>query len=63
MELQRNKQTPTSLHQQMIENESMYQQALHNDEPFRVLKGFKNIIKELKAKLELNPLDKITFFY
>lgn len=53
MQLQTKKQVPASLHRQMIDNERLYQEALHKDEPFSVLKGFKNIIKELRSKLEL----------
>jgi hypothetical protein len=40
------------LHQQMIKNEQLYQIALSADEEFSVLKGFKNIIKNLKFELE-----------
>jgi hypothetical protein len=40
----------------MIINEQHYQRALKNDEAFSVLKGFKNAMKRLKAKLEKNPL-------
>jgi bifunctional ADP-heptose synthase (sugar kinase/adenylyltransferase) len=42
----------SSLHQQMIRNEKDYQKALKNDEEFSVLKGFKNILRDLKFKLE-----------
>jgi hypothetical protein len=53
----------TSLHRQMISNEKLYQQALKDDEQFHVLKGFKNILKELKSRLEVNPLSNDHAFY
>jgi hypothetical protein len=50
------RQSQKLLHEQMIINEQHYQRALKNDEAFSVLKGFKNAMKRLKAKLEKNPL-------
>lgn len=46
------------LHSQMISNEKLYQQALKSDEQFKVLKGFKNIMKELRSKLEIKLLSR-----
>jgi hypothetical protein len=47
-----NREAISSLHQQMIDNEKLYQKALKNDEEFSVLKGFKNILKDLRSRLE-----------
>jgi hypothetical protein len=44
--------TTSAIHNQMIQAEQHYQQALQKDEEFSILKGFRNIIKELKSKLE-----------
>jgi hypothetical protein len=49
-------ETIQSLHREMINNEKLYQKALNNKEQFSVLKGFKNIIKELRSKLEKKAL-------
>jgi len=44
----------------MILNEKSYLQALENDEQFSVLKGFKNVMRELTAHLVVNEARKNT---
>jgi hypothetical protein len=44
--------TISTIHQDMILNEKLYQEALKNDEKFKVLKGFKESMKQLKLILE-----------
>lgn len=36
----------------MIRMEKLYRASLERDDKFSILKGFKNIIRELKSKLE-----------
>jgi len=50
--------TITTIHQEMIINEKLYQQALKNDEKFKILKGFKESMKQLKVKLEAKLTEK-----
>jgi hypothetical protein len=49
-------ETNQSLHQELIDNEISYQRALKNDEQFSVLKGFKDILKALRSRLDKKPL-------
>jgi hypothetical protein len=46
------------LHRQIITNENQYRQALKLDQQFSVLKGFKDILKQLREKLEQLPAAK-----
>lgn len=49
------KKPRVSIQEQLVRAEQDYLRSLEKDNEFSILKGLRNIIKDLKSRLEKNP--------